>query len=130
MRIRVRRRARRISETRGATRLLDEVRYIVDRATRGDSRVVGLGQLVFFSAHEGDAWALDPDDGSALCLAHAGEAQPVHIEETADRFAVEWTHSYRIQGSMMTFSAGGKTMVVDGYPTEEILRTVRRLKRG
>ncbi len=111
--------------------MLDEARYIVDRAARGDSRVVGLGPLVFFSTAAGYAWVLDPADESALCLARGGSALAVHIEESAERFAIEWTHRYRINGSVMAFSASdGKTTVVDGYPTEEILRTARRLSRG
>ena len=54
----------------------------------------------------------------------------MHIEETEDRFAVEWTHRYRIEGSTMTFSSGDETTSVDDYPTDEILRTARRLKKG
>jgi len=130
MRIRVRRRERHVSETRGPIQVLEEVRNIVNRAAQGDSRVVGLGQLVFFSTQTGDAWALDPDDGSALCLARGGDAQPVHIEETEDRFAIEWTHRYRIGGSTMTFISGDETTSADDYPTREILRTARRLRKG
>ena|SRR5436309_14056281 len=130
MRIRVRRRARQVSETHGPIHVLDEVRNIVNRAAQGDSRVVGLGQLVFFSTQTGDAWVLDPDDGNALCLARGGDAQPVHIEETEDRFAIEWTHCYRIEGPTMTFISGDETTSADDYPTREILRTARRLKKG
>jgi len=110
--------------------VLDEVRNIVNCAAQGDSRVVGLGQLVFFSTQPGDAWVLDPDDGNALCRARGGDAQPVHIEETEDRFAIEWTHCYRIEGPTMTFISGDETTSADDYPTREILRTARRLKKG
>jgi len=53
MRIRVRRRTRRVSETRGPIHVLDEMRNIVNRAAQGDSRIVGLGQLVFLLDSDG-----------------------------------------------------------------------------
>src|SRR6266702_8827102 len=131
MRIRVRKHGRRVPDTRGPIRVLEELRYIVDRAANRDSRVVGVGPLVFFSTAAGDAWVLDPADASALCLARDGSALPVHIEESAERFAIEWTHRYRIDGSLMVFSASdGKALAVEGFPTQEILRTARRLRRG
>jgi hypothetical protein len=41
-------------------RLMDEVRYVQDRAAEHDSRVVTLPQLLLFSTQTGDAWLLDP----------------------------------------------------------------------
>jgi hypothetical protein len=108
--------------------VLDEVRHIVERAASRDSRVVGIGQLVLFSTAAGDAWVLDPADESALCLARDASALPVNIKESAERFAIEWTHAYRIDGPVMAFTdSAGNTTAVEGYPTEEILRTSRRL---
>jgi hypothetical protein len=111
--------------------VLDEVRYIVDLAANRDSRVIGVGPLVFFSTASGDAWVLDPADERALCLARDGSAMRVHVEETAERFAIEWTHHYRIDGSAMVFSAAdGKITVIEGYPSDEIRRTARQLGLG
>jgi len=36
-----------------------EVDYVLQRARAGDSRVVGFGQLVFFSTQTRDGWMLD-----------------------------------------------------------------------
>jgi len=41
---------------------------------------------------------LDPEDGLALKLAEAGNCNPAKIVETANRFAIEWTASYRLDG--------------------------------
>lgn len=42
-----------------------EADYIVERALRGEGRVVSIGPLVLFSTATGDAWMLDPADGLA-----------------------------------------------------------------
>src|SRR5206468_12682355 len=98
-----------------------EVDYIIGKAREGDGRVVTLGPLVFFSTATGDAWALDPEDGLALCLARERSACAFHIEETRDTFSVEWTHEYRIDGKTMMFvDRIGNSKVVFGYPTRDI----------
>ncbi len=65
-----------------------EADRIVRLAQASDARVVTLGALVFFSTETGDAWMLDAEDGSALCLARDRERQPFAIAETSTRFAV------------------------------------------
>ncbi len=108
-----------------------EVRYIRRRAAAGDSRVVSFGELVFFSSCGGDTWILDPRDSLALCLARARDPLEVNIKESADRFAVEWTHSYVIQGALMTFADRfGRVTSVQGYPAGEISRAARRVLEG
>ena len=69
--------------------VLRKVDYIIARAAQFDSRVVTLGQLVFFSTASGDALMLDPEDGLAFKLAEAGNRNPAKIVETANRFTIE-----------------------------------------
>ena len=45
-------------------RLADEVCYIQKRAAERDGRIVTVSQLILFSTETGDAWLLDPSDGS------------------------------------------------------------------
>src|SRR5438128_1837901 len=109
--------------------VLREVDYIVARAAQFDSRVVTLGQLVFFSTATGDAWMLDPEDGLALKLAEAGDRNPVKIVETANRFAIEWTASYLIDGeAFVTMDASGQRVIL-GYPVQEVTLAQRRISR-
>ena len=90
--------------------VLREVDYIVARAAQFDSRVVTLGELVFFSTASGDAWMLDPEDRLALKLAEAGNRNPAKIVETASRFAIEWTASYRLDGdAFVTMDGSGQS---------------------
>src|SRR6266581_3951177 len=92
--------------------VLREVDYIVARAAQFDSRVVTLGQLVFFSTASGDAWMLDPADGLALKLAEKGNRNPAKIVETANRFTIEWTASYRLDGDVfMTMDGSGQRAI-------------------
>ncbi|MCU0727138.1 MAG: hypothetical protein MUE73_15355 [Planctomycetes bacterium] len=106
-----------------------EADYMVRRALAGEGRVVTLGALVFFSTATGDAWMLDPADNLALGLARDGRALPTRIMETRERFAVEWTHSYRIDGDVMTFVDGtGRSREISGYPAVEIESAIRRMQ--
>ena len=63
-----------------------EADYIIKKAQVYDSRVVRLGELVFFSTQTGDAWVLDLADNLALCLARDGELQNFSILETPTNF--------------------------------------------
>lgn len=100
---------------------------MVARAVARERRVVTLGPLVLFSTDTGDAWMLDPADSLALCLARDGDALPINIMETEERFAVDWTHSYRIDGAVMTvIDRSGRSRAILGYPTREIGRAIRR----
>ncbi len=104
---------------------------MVERAQQRDARVVTLGPLVFFSTETGDAWVLDPADSLARCLARDGEALPSGIQETPERFAIEWNAAYAIDGEVMTFTDNsGRQRAVLGYPVVDIERAVHRMGRS
>lgn len=106
-----------------------EVKYIADYALKSHSCIVTLGPLVLFSTDTGDAWMLDPEDHLALCLAREFDPLPVHIEETLERFAVAWTHSYQIDEDLMTFiDRDGRASTLWGYPAREIQRAVQNTR--
>ena len=86
--------------------LADEVRYIQRRAARHDGRIVSIGQLILFSTETGDAWLLDPSERLAAQLAHDGDPEPIHIEETDASFAIGWKGHYRIEGRHSFMSIG------------------------
>jgi len=102
-----------------------EVAYIIRRAQHCDSRVVNLGQLIYFSAQSGDAWMLDPEDHLALCLAVAGDRLPVNIVETATSFQVSWTASYQIDGDAFVIVDGSGSRAILGYPIQELAQAER-----
>lgn len=107
-----------------------EAQYMIERAQQCDARVVTLGALVFFSTDTGDAWVLDPADGLARALARDGKELPSGIQETAERFSIEWNAAYAIDGEVMTFADGsGRQRAVLGYPVAEIERAARRIGR-
>jgi hypothetical protein len=109
--------------------VLREVDYIVARAAELDSRVVTLGQLVFFSTQTGDAWMLDPEDGLALCLARDGGRVAVQIVETATRFAIEWTATYRVEDDAFVVTEGLRQRIILGYPIPDLVQAERRALR-
>ena len=109
--------------------VLREVDYIVARAAESDARVVSLGQLVFFSTETSDAWLLDPEDHLALRLAEDGSRLPVHIDETATRFAIEWNASYRIEDDVFIVTDGSGVRATHGYPIADLVAAERRALR-
>ena len=78
--------------------IVRETDYIVQRAEAHDSRMVRLGALLLFSTETGDAWALDPEDGLALCLAQDGVRQCYTVRDAATNFEVAWKAHYEIDG--------------------------------
>ena len=87
-----------------------------------DGRVVTIGQLTRFSSETGDAWIIDRDDHLALRLAHDGDPEPFHIDETETSFAIHWTHHYRIEGAAFVFTDRDtrRTTTVIGYTTDKL----------
>jgi hypothetical protein len=118
------------SVTRAELSIGREVEYIIGLAQAREGRVVTLGQLVLFSTESGDAWMLDPGDGSALPLARDGDDLERQIEETEERFAIGWTHSYSLQGdAMLVLDHAGRGRSIWGYPVREIKGAIRRIGR-
>lgn len=93
------------------------------------ARVVKLGQLVFFSTSTGDAWMLDPREGTAACLACDGDSLPIPIRESATELTIEWHADYRIEGRAFTVvdRDSGSAQTILGYPVAEIERLRREL---
>ncbi len=49
--------------------------------------------------------------------------------KTKERFAVEWTHSYRLDGDIMiVVNRSGRSRAILGYPTREIDSAIRRMQ--
>src|SRR5215212_9910761 len=109
--------------SREEAKVQKEVDYILQRAAAGDSRVVGFGQLVFFSTHSRDAWMLDWEDEFAICLMRDGVARPYELGETDSRFAIRWQGRYHIEGELFSYienETPANARVIDGYPTQVI----------
>ena len=104
--------------------LADEVRYIQRRAARHDGRVVSIGQLVLFSTETGDAWLLDPSEQLAARLAHDGDPEPIHIEETDTTIAIGWKGQYRVEGAAFIYvdRDSGRVTTTLGYPTHKLIQ--------
>jgi hypothetical protein len=102
---------------------------VIARAEQHEGRLVTLGSLVLFSTETGDAWMLDVEDSSALCLARSGERQPFAIVDAPTTFSIEWNGSFRIedQAFIVTDSAG-TTSSMFGYPIAQIREALHALE--
>ena len=85
-------------------RLADEIRYIQEKASDHDLRMVTIGQLILFSTETGDAWLLDVTDHLAARLARDGDPEPIHLEESDTSFAIGWKGQYRIENRSFVYS--------------------------
>lgn len=104
-----------------------EVDYIIQRAQEHDARLVVLGSLILFSTETGDAWILDREDKSALCLARDGEKQTFTVFDTTTKFGIEWTATYHIDGdAFIVGEESGQIRTIIGYPTREIIQATRQ----
>lgn len=108
-----------------------EIDYVVGLARAGDSRLVTLGPLLFFSTETADAWMLDSEDGRAACLARDGVQEPVAMEDSGGLLVIDWPYSYRIDGEAMLFleHETGRVKCVLGYPVRQIEAAARRVTR-
>ena len=110
-----------------------EVEYITTCAEKRECHVVGLGELVFFCAPNGDAWLLDSDDQFALCLMDRFERMDIHIgtpEGSGNRFMIEWNADYEIDGdTFVVHYRDGRTESIDGYPTTAILDRIELYRK-
>jgi len=99
-----------------------EARAIQEAARAVRTQAVKLGQIVFFSTSTGDAWMLDPGEGTAACLARDGDPLPIPFRESDAALSVEWRADYRIEG--LAFKVverdSGLARTILGYPIAEI----------
>ena len=108
----------------GEVSYIAEARAMQDAARAMRVRVVRLGQIVFFSTATGDAWMIDPREGTAACLARGGDFLPIPVRESVAELAIEWNADYRIQGRAFTVVErnSGSTRTILGYPIAEVER--------
>ena len=111
-----------------------EIDHIMGCAARDEVHVVGLDELVFFSAPGGRAWILDADDGLAYCLMDDHERRPSPLQGKDEAtFAIAWESRFAIEGGRFwTFAENGGRTAHLGVPADEIQRCVRgvRARRG
>lgn len=107
-----------------------EIERIVDDAAAGVIRVVGLGELVVFSAPGGHAFVLDVEDELGCCLMHDYRRRPTPlVAEDQAGFAIAWEGEFVIErGCFWTISRDGGRSAHVGVPIGEIERLVRAAK--
>jgi hypothetical protein len=104
-----------------ADQLIREIDAIIDEAQSRSTKVVTFGALVLFSTDSGDAWVLDPEDASALCLARDGERQRVDIVNTGPAYQIGWSGRFSIEGEGFVVTENpGRVRTIVGYPTEAV----------
>ena len=61
--------------------------------------------------------------------AEAGKRNSAKIVETANRFTIEWTASYGLDGDSFVTMDGSGQRVILGYPVEEVALAQQRIRR-
>jgi tetratricopeptide (TPR) repeat protein len=109
-----------------------EIAYIQGRAAAGESRVVSLPPLVFFSTADGDAWILDAEDNLAARLMRGKEALPSPLRaETGTNYEISWNSRFDIRdGCFWEEPREGTPIAYPFYPAGEIEKALRRARGG
>ena len=98
--------------------------YAID----GVNKIHNLGNFIFLSTVEGEAWMLDHRENLALRLADEYKALPYKIKETKDKFAVGWTEKFTIDDELFTAIGAKGRKVFTTYPVKELNELIERLK--
>lgn len=104
-------------------RITPEVDYIVGRAMEGSGSVVRLGQLVLFSTAGGDAWLLDPEDGTACRWPALANGCRRGCWRTRSASWSSGLKTFRCAASCSTpwNARAGVRTVFTGYPTADLV---------
>ena len=76
-----------------------EISHITQLALAAESRIVTVGELVFFSTRTRDAWLLDAEDNYAICLCREGGATAVSSHGHAWHICDRVDGQFRDRGS-------------------------------
>ena len=99
--------------------------YAID----GVNKIHNLGNFIFLSTVEGEAWMLDHRENLALRLADGHKALPYKIKETKDNFAVGWTEKFTIDNEKFVVIGAKGQSVFTTYPLKELNELIDSLKR-
>ena len=97
-------------------------------ASKGEEFIDYVGNFVFFSTSDGDAWMLDHRHNYALRLAHNYEILPYGINENRDKFQVEWKERFKIENGIFTASKRGTEEHFKSYPVDAIQGIINMIK--
>ena len=125
------RKFKRSKGTTGRTKMIvsQTAALFANYAIDGVAKIHSLGNFIFLSTVEGEAWMLDHRENLALRLADGHQALPYKIKETKDNFAVGWTEKFTIENdSFIALGAKGQS-VFTAYPVKELNELIERLKR-
>ncbi len=107
-----------------------EVADIVEAALQGQTRVVSLGPLVFFSNGDGEAWVIEVN-GNAAPLCRGFEPLELEVRDTpTGGFAIGWPNRYSFEGAAFVVSSreGNRTALIFNYPVRQIEETLARAR--
>ncbi len=105
----------------------DMAKQVALCATRGESTLEHIGNFIFFSSTNGEAWMVDHRENIALRLAEYYELLPYRIHETKKTFEVEWTEQFQIHEDSFITNRNGKQSVFFTCPVKEITNLISML---
>ena len=107
-----------------------EIEHVLRCAAAGQTRVIRLAPLVFFSI-PGSAWVLDVEDSLACCLMDDGRRRPTPLRgESRARYALEWECEFAVRdGCLWTFGREGPMLGHHSVPAEAVEDAVRAARR-
>ncbi|MNV53768.1 hypothetical protein D3C71_1459270 [compost metagenome] len=119
-------------ERAGFGKLNAELDLIIRAAGAGETRIVITGPemvtvpLVLFTS-QGDAWMLNANESSAMCLIWRGEALQRNIKDAGRSIEIGWDGSFALEGDGFIIETDHPAIgnrVIHGYPLHELRQAI------
>lgn len=119
-------------ERAGFGKLNAELDLIIQAARAGETRIVITGPemvtvpLVLFTS-QGDAWMLDANEGSAMCLIWKGEALQRNIKDAGRNIEIGWDGDFSLDGDRFVVDSDHPEIgsrIIYGYPLHELRQAI------
>lgn len=119
-------------ERAGFGKLNAELDLIIHAARAGETRIVITGPemvtvpLVLFTS-QGDAWMLDANEGSAMCLIWKGEALQRNIKDAGQNIEIGWDADFTLDGDGFVVDSDHSEIgsrIIFGYPLHELRQAI------
>jgi len=108
----------------------DKAAEFAQYAGQGEARLEYLGNFVFFSTEQGQAWLLDYRRNGALRIADGGEKTNYLIRESAKEFSIMWQEKFSFVGDTFVVTGKQGTEEIAGCPVRDLQLVIDLLRQN
>jgi len=102
---------------------------VAKSAAAGEATIDCIGNFIFFSTDSGQAWMLDHRNNYALRLADNRKILNYRINESKEKFQVEWKERFIIKNNQFYIQGKDKYELINGCPVDAIEGIITLLQK-